>query len=345
MWRDDWFIIHPPLPLSSSQTFWFFFWGGALILFFTCLLLLHNDDDMGDDDDEREREKKKFSKHLSCRHRLSVKFLFSKNFWRQPTRRQLIEKFITFWFHFLCKFFFRAIYETNWRYYPKRYSFDGPIYANDWPFSFTFSWFDENQLNRKRWRDNRRLIGSINFFWMTIFGALFSRKIVFIMQLLFKTFPKRKIQNKNETNRLTLCLSFKKYESYSLGTGVQCHVYSPCVFSCKCCLEERKKSCETVTIVAHQTKHFQVQRTVIGEPAEGRKWWFLHFATEKTHGTIGRACRERHGYLNYIFNLMRFHFIFFKLQTERRSLSVFFPPSKKLEKCVHFARSSGGLDV
>lgn len=228
---------------------------------------------MGDDDDERERERKKFSKHLSCRHRLSVKFLFSKNFWRQPTRRQLIEKFITFWFHFLCKFFFRAIYETNWRYYPKRYSFDGPIYANDWPFSFTFSWFDENQLNRKRWRDNRRLIGSINFFWMTIFGALFSRKIVFIMQLLFKTFPKRKIQNKNETNRLTLCLSFKKYESYSLGTGVQCRVYTPCVFTCKCCLEERKKSCETVTIVAHQTKHFQVQRTVIGEPAEGRKWF------------------------------------------------------------------------
>lgn len=150
----------------------------------------------------------------------------------------------------------------------------------------------------------------LTFFWMTIFGALFSRKIVFIMQLLFKTFPKRKIQNKNETNRLTLCLSFKKYESYSLGTGVQCRVYTPCVFTCKCCLEERKKSCETVTIVAHQTKHFQVQRTVIGEPAEGRKWWFLHFATEKTHGTIGRACRERHGYLNYIFNLMRFHFIF-----------------------------------
>jgi hypothetical protein len=290
---------------------------------------------------EREREEEVFETFELPPPFVCEIFIFKK-FRRQPTRRQLIEKCLTFWFYFFFNSFSvlftkgtGVIIQSVTVLMGQCMQMIGPLVSR-FRDSMKTNWIERDG-------ENRRLIGSINFFWMTIFGALFSRKIVLIMQLLFKTFPKRKIQNKNETNRLTLCLSFKKYEPYSLGTGVQCHVYSPCVFSCKFCLEERKKSCETVTIVAHQTKHFQVQRTVIGEPAEGRKW-FSPLRNRKTHGTNGRACRERHGYLNYIFQLMRFHFYFFKLQTKRRSLSVF-PPSKKLEKCVHFARSSRGLDV
>lgn len=87
-------LLFTPLP-SSSQTFLVFFWGGALIIFFTCLLLLHNDDDMGDDDEREEEVFETFElpPPFVCE-------IFEK-FRRQPTRRQLIEKFLIFDFIFL----------------------------------------------------------------------------------------------------------------------------------------------------------------------------------------------------------------------------------------------------
>ncbi len=198
-----------------------------------------------------------------------------------------------------------------WGYYTQRYSFDRPKYAIDFPY---FSWFRDSMKTNWIKRDEQTIDWFESLFWMDHFwGVVLSENFCSLYTVIIQNFQsEKKKKKKRKWNKPAKSLSVIQ-QIPTIHTVYICILVSSVVYILHVCslvnFLDGKRNC-AVTIVAHQTKHcfFFVQRTVIEETGEGKKINFpttqtkkkLKKKKKKNHGTIGRACRERHGYLNYI---------------------------------------------